>query len=156
MEDMEESSGSNSPLQIPVFDRIEILITQASMFNRLGNFNQVERNSTHIPQRSIQQRIGTLPWKSWLRNPKKKRCIKLKQDAKRRSLILSWIKHHSTWKIYTNGSLKVKRHTIVITKQLDEECLKDIEENSMHTSYHVTMEVDSDLEYLEDEPTEAP
>ena len=61
MEDMEESSGSNSPPQISLFDRIEILITQASMFNRLGNFNQVERNSTHIPQRSIQQRIGTLP-----------------------------------------------------------------------------------------------
>ena len=156
MEDMEESSGSNSPPQISVFDRIEVLITQASVFSKLGNFNQVERNSTHIPQRSIEQRIGTLPRKSWLRNPNKKQCIKLKQDAKTRSLILSRIKHHSIWEIYTNRSLKVKRRTIVITKKLDEECPKDIEENSTHTNYHVTMEVDSDLESLENEPAEAP
>ena len=156
MEDMEESSGSNSPPQISVFDRIKVLITQALVFNRLGNFNQVKRNSTYIPQRSIKERIGTLSRKSWQRNPNKKRCIKLKQDAKTRSLILSRIKHHSTWEIYTNGSLKVKWRTIVITKKLDEECPKDIEENSTHTSYHVTMEVDSDLESLEDEPAEAP
>ena len=108
MEDMEGSSGSNSPPQILVFDRIEVLITQALVFNRLGNFNQVKRNSTYIPQRSIKERIGTLSRKSWKRNPNKKRCIKLKQDAKTRSLILSRIKHHSTWEIYTNGSLKVK------------------------------------------------
>ena len=95
VEDIEESSGSNSP-QISVFDRIEALITQASIFTRLGSFNQVESNSTHIPQRSIQQRIRTLPRKSWQRNPNKKRCIKLKEDAETMSLIPSRMKHHST------------------------------------------------------------
>ena len=60
VEDIEESSGSNSPSQILVFDRIEAPITRASVFTRLGNFNQLERNLAHIPQRSIQQRIKTL------------------------------------------------------------------------------------------------
>ena len=64
IEEMEESNGSNSPPQISIFDRIEAPITQASVFTRLGDFNQVERNLTHIPQRLIQQRIGTLPLKS--------------------------------------------------------------------------------------------
>ena len=66
------------------------------------------------------------------------------------------MKCHSTWEIYTNGSLKVKGCTIVISKQSDEECRKDIEESLMHTSYHVTMEVDLDLESLEDELAEVP
>ena len=65
IEDMEESSGSNSPPQISIFDRIEAPITRASVFTRLSYFNQVEHNLTHIPQKSIQQRIGTLPRKSW-------------------------------------------------------------------------------------------
>ena len=65
VEDMEESSGSNSHPRISVFDRIEAPITRASVFTRLGNFNQVEHNLAHIPQRSIQQRVGTLPRKSW-------------------------------------------------------------------------------------------
>ena len=62
---MKESSGSNFPPRILVFDRIEAPITRALVFTRLDDFNQVERNSTHIPQRSIQQRIETLPRKSW-------------------------------------------------------------------------------------------
>ena len=41
VEDMEESSGSNSPSRISIFDRIEALITRASVFTRLGDFNQV-------------------------------------------------------------------------------------------------------------------
>ena len=61
IEDMKESSGSNSPPQISIFDRIEAPITQASVFTRLGDFYQVECNLAHIPQRSIQQRIKTLP-----------------------------------------------------------------------------------------------
>ena len=61
VENMEESSGLNSPPQISVFDRIEASITRASMLTRLGDFNQVEWNLAHIPQRSIQQRIGIVP-----------------------------------------------------------------------------------------------
>ena len=49
VEDMEESSGSNSPPRISVFDHIEALITRALVFTRLDDFNQVERNLTHIP-----------------------------------------------------------------------------------------------------------
>ena len=45
---------------------------------------------------------------------------------------------------------------IVITKQLDEGCPKDVEESSMHTSYHVRVEVDYNSEFSEDEPGEAP
>ena len=41
VKDMEESSGSNSPSRISIFDRIEALITRASVFTRLGDFNQV-------------------------------------------------------------------------------------------------------------------
>ena len=69
---MEESCGSNSPHRISIFDLIEAPITRASVFTRLGDFNQVEHNLAHIPQKSIQQRIGTLPRKSWRRNPNKK------------------------------------------------------------------------------------
>ena len=82
---MEESSGSNFPPRISVFDQIEAPITRASVFTRLSDFNQVEQNLAHIPQRSIQKRIETLPRKSWQRNPNKKRCIELKEDAKTRS-----------------------------------------------------------------------
>ena len=53
IEDMKESSGSNSPPQISIFDRIEAPITQASVFTRLGDFNQVKWNLAHILQRSI-------------------------------------------------------------------------------------------------------
>ncbi|KAL6332976.1 hypothetical protein AAG906_019991 [Vitis piasezkii] len=42
VEDMEESSGSNSPPRISVFDRIEAPITRASMFTRLV---QIDSNS---------------------------------------------------------------------------------------------------------------
>ena len=48
VEDIEENSGLNSPPRISVFDQIEAPITRASSFTRLGNFNQVKRNSTHI------------------------------------------------------------------------------------------------------------
>ena len=65
VKDMEESSGSNSPPRISVFDRTEAPIARALVFTRLGNFNQVERNLAYIPQRSIQQRFGTLPQNSW-------------------------------------------------------------------------------------------
>ena len=44
----------------------------------------------------------------------------------------------------------------MITKQLDEGCPKDVEESSMHTSYHVRVEVDYNSEFSEDEPGEAP
>ena len=66
------------------------------------------------------------------------------------------MKCHSTWKICTNGSLKVKRRTIVITKQSAKGCPKDVEESSTHTSYHVIVGVDSNSEFSEDEPREAP
>ena len=66
------------------------------------------------------------------------------------------MKCHSTWEICTNGSLKVKRRTIMITKQLDEECHKDIEESSRHTTYHVTVEVNSNPESSKDELAKAP
>ena len=61
------------------------------------------------------------------------------------------MKRHSTWKICTNGSLKVKRCTIVITKQLNEECHKDVKESSTHINYHVIVEVDFNPKSLEDE-----
>ena len=64
------------------------------------------------------------------------------------------MKHHSTWAIYIYGSLKVKQRTIVITKQSDKRCPKDVEES--FTSYHVTVQVDSNSEFLEDEPGETP
>ena len=66
------------------------------------------------------------------------------------------MKRHSTCEIFTNGSLKVKQCTIVITKLLDNGCPKDVEESSTHTSYHVIVQVDSNLEFLEYEPWEAP
>ena len=44
----------------------------------------------------------------------------------------------------------------MITKQSDKGCLKNVEESSTHTSYHVTVEVDSNLEFSEDEPRKAP
>ena len=65
------------------------------------------------------------------------------------------MKCHSTWKICTNGSLKVKRRTIVITKQSAKGCPKDVEESSTHTSYHVIVGVDSNSEFSEDEPDDA-
>ena len=66
------------------------------------------------------------------------------------------MKRHSTWEICTNGSLKVKQCTIVITKQSDKGCPKDIEESSTHTSYHVIVQVDSNSAFSENEPGEAP
>ena len=66
------------------------------------------------------------------------------------------MKHHSTWEIYIYGSLKVKRCTIVITKQLNEECHKDVKESSTHINYHVTVEVDSNPKSSEDELEKAP
>ena len=66
------------------------------------------------------------------------------------------MKRHSTWETCTKGLLKVKWSTIVITKQLDEECHKDVEENSTHTGYHAKVEVKSNLESSKDEQMEAP
>ena len=44
----------------------------------------------------------------------------------------------------------------MITKQLDEECSKDVVERLTHTSYHVTVKVNSNLKSSKDEPSEAP
>ena len=66
------------------------------------------------------------------------------------------MKRHSTWEICTNGLLKVKRRTIVITKQSNKGCPKDIEESLMHTNYHVVVEVDSNSEFSENELRKAP
>ena len=44
----------------------------------------------------------------------------------------------------------------MITKLSDKGCLKDVEEISTHTSYHITVQVDSNSEFSEDEPEEAP
>ena len=44
----------------------------------------------------------------------------------------------------------------MITKQLDEECHKDVEESSTHTSYHAKVEVKSNPESSKDEQIEAP
>ena len=66
------------------------------------------------------------------------------------------MKHHSTWEIYIYGSLKVKQRTIVITKQTNKGCPKDVEESSTHTSYHVTVQVDSNPKFSDDEPGEVP
>ena len=89
MDDIEENSESNFPPQTSVFDQIGASTTRVSVFTRLGNFNQVKNNLTHIPWRSTQQRIGTWPQKSWWWNPKKKQSIKLKEEVKIRSLIPS-------------------------------------------------------------------
>ena len=44
----------------------------------------------------------------------------------------------------------------MITKQSNKRCPKDVKKSSMHTSYHVTVEVDSNSEFSEDEPGKAP
>ena len=44
----------------------------------------------------------------------------------------------------------------MITKLSDKGCLKDVEEISTHTSYHITVQVDSNSEFSKDEPREAP
>ena len=44
----------------------------------------------------------------------------------------------------------------MITKLSDKECPKDVEKSSTHTSYHVTMQVDSNSEFSENEPGKAP
>ena len=49
MDDIEENSQSNFPPQTSVFDQIGAPNTQVSIFTRLGNFNQVKNNLTHIP-----------------------------------------------------------------------------------------------------------
>ena len=43
----------------------------------------------------------------------------------------------------------------MITKLSDKGCLKDVEEISTHTSYHITVQVDSNSEFSKDEPREA-
>ena len=44
----------------------------------------------------------------------------------------------------------------MITKQPDKGCPKDVEESLTHTSYHVTVQVDSNSEFSQDEPGKAP
>ena len=44
----------------------------------------------------------------------------------------------------------------MITKQLDEECSKDVVESLTHTSYHVTVKVNSNKKSSKAEPSEAP
>ena len=44
----------------------------------------------------------------------------------------------------------------MIIKQLNEEFHKDVKESSMHTNYHVTVEVDSNPKSSEDELEKAP
>ena len=44
----------------------------------------------------------------------------------------------------------------MITKHSDKGCPKDVEESLTHTSYHATVQVDSNSQFSEDEPGEAP
>ncbi|KAG5529093.1 hypothetical protein RHGRI_029682 [Rhododendron griersonianum] len=160
-EEVKEDDNEQVAPRVSVFDRIEAPIPQTSVFNRLGVTKETCEGATLQPKKSIFSRLGNRSTSSREHNSEREgKSIELdsaKEDEETRSSIPSRMKRITSLEVNTEGPLKVKRRTIVLTGQpKGNEIAEKEEEMAYTTSYHVAVEEHSSSDSEDDDFPEAP
>ncbi|KAH7850616.1 hypothetical protein Vadar_000484 [Vaccinium darrowii] len=161
IEEVEEDDNQQSSPRVSVFDRIEAPVTRTSVFDRLGVTKETRKESTLPTKKSIFSRLGNRSTSSKGENIKGKgKSIEIdssKGDEETRSSIPSRMKRITSPDVDTEGPLKVKRRTIVLTGQPKGQArVAKKEEMEYATSYHVEVEEHSSSDSEDDDFPEAP
>ncbi|KAH7843602.1 hypothetical protein Vadar_018648 [Vaccinium darrowii] len=161
IEEVEEDDNQQSSPRVSVFDRIEAPVTRTSVFDRLGVTKETRKESTLQTKKSIFSRLGNRSTSSKGENIKGKgKSIEIdssKGDEETRSSIPSRMKRITSLDVDTEGPLKVKRRTIVLTGQPKGQTkVAKEEEMEYTTSYHVEVEEHSSSDSEDDDFPEAP
>ncbi|KAH7847365.1 hypothetical protein Vadar_025265 [Vaccinium darrowii] len=161
IEEVEEDDNQQSSPRVSVFDRIEAPVTRTSIFDRLGVTKETRKESTLQTKKSIFSRLGNRSTSSKGENIKGKgKSIEIdssKGDEETRSSIPSRMKRITSLDVDTEGPLKVKRRTIVLTGQPKGQTkVAKEEEMEYTTSYHVEVEEHSSSDSEDDDFPGAP
>ncbi|KAF3675409.1 hypothetical protein FXO38_04772 [Capsicum annuum] len=172
-----ESEDEKMPQQTSVFERIGRLTPHVSIFEKLGckdknrSSNQMEREDD-TSRTSFFYHFGTtknsLAQKGLLEN-KKQGFLEGIDDKDIHSIFPSRMKRKVVLSITTDGSVKVKRSTIVLTNQFCGETKNEKEEaimtsegsqledsNFLQASYHITVEEGPYFDGVDDDVQEDP
>ena len=127
-----------------VFDRLGTSTPRESVFNRLS-ISLPTKEGTLRACRSAFDRLGSTSNLTDISQPKKgKNGLQKRNDTEAYSLIPSHMKHELIVEVSTRNSFKVKRRTIVHTRELEKQ-VNDGEEDHetlVLPSCHVTAETD--------------
>ena len=141
-----------------VFDRLGTSAPRESVFNRLS-ISLPTKEGTSRTRRSAFDRLGSTSSSTDTPRPKEgKSGLQKRNGTEACSLIPSRMKRELIVEVSIGNSLKVKRQTIVHTRELEKQ-VDDGEED--HETLvlpfcHVTAETDSESDASDDEPNEAP
>ena len=140
-----------------MFDRIKASLSRVTVFNRL-NTTCLTQNCDTLACKLVFDRLGATkrPVDSHSQNSINSEVQREKKaNDEIRSSIPSRMKRNSTLDINTEGSLKVKRRTIVHTSQ---SLVHNEQIEEVSSSFHITVEEDtlSDAEETNEEVDEAP
>ncbi|KAH7847700.1 hypothetical protein Vadar_029231 [Vaccinium darrowii] len=161
IEEVEEDDNQQSSPRVSVFDRIEAPVTRTSVLDRLDVTKETRKESTLQTKKSIFSRLGNRSTSSKEENIKEKgKSIEIdssKGDEETRSSIPSRMKRITSLDVDTEGPLKVKRRTIILTGQPKGQTkVAKEEEMEYTTSYHVEVEEHSSSDSEDDDFPEAP
>ena len=140
-----------------VFDRLGTSTPRESVFNRLS-ISLPTKEGTSRARRSAFDRLGSISSSTNTSRPREGRSgLQKRNDTEAYSHIPSCMKHDLIVEVSIGNSLKVKRWTIVHTRELEKQ-VDDGEEDHetlVLPSCHVTVETNSELYASVDEPNEA-
>ncbi|KAH0644727.1 hypothetical protein KY284_032611 [Solanum tuberosum] len=175
IEKTKESKEGKTPQRASVFERIGRLTPRVSVFERLGrkdergSSKQVDEYVT-TSKTSVFHCLGTkrksLSERRLLEHENQD-SYDVTDDKEIYSVFPSRIKRNVVLSITTDGSLKVKKSTIVVTNQFHGETNKEIDEtitvgsrtedsNLTQSSYHIAVEEGPDIDDTNDDVQEAP
>ncbi|CAL9000663.1 unnamed protein product, partial [Prunus brigantina] len=142
-----------------VFSRIKESTSRPSVFKRItGHDSQMGIQSA--PRRSALERLGVPSKSSEEKNQQELKTrvhVDSTEDNEIRSLILSRMKRHSTLDVTSGDQLKVKRRTIIQTREtLSQQNKSDDEEAEVLAVHHVTIKELDEEEPFEEEVHDAP
>ncbi|KAG5554561.1 hypothetical protein RHGRI_012206 [Rhododendron griersonianum] len=119
-EEVEDNINQSFKHRVSVFDRIEAPTARTSVFERLDRVNQEIKKEDSQQRRSAFSRLQDTHTKSKAEQKKRKVEEALvdstKEDEETRSSIPSRMKRVISLEVSRDGPLKVKRHTIILTK----------------------------------------
>ena len=147
----------HSSSHISVFDHIEASSSQITVFDKL-NTTCLTQNWDTLACKSVFDRLGTTKWPV---NSHSQNSINIEVQGEKkandeiRSSIPSCMKRNFTLDISTEGSLKVKRRTIVHTSQ---SLIHNEQIEEVSSLFHITIKKDtlSDAKVTNEEVDEAP
>ncbi|CAL8990430.1 unnamed protein product [Prunus brigantina] len=142
-----------------VFSRIKESTSRPSVFKRItGHDSQMGSQST--PRRSALERLGVPSKSSEEKNQQELKTrvhVDSTEDNEIRSLIPSRMKRQSTLDVTSGDQLKVKRRTIIQTREtLSQQNKSDDEEAKVLAVHHVTIKELDEEEPFEEEVYDAP